>query len=132
MYFDIHTHKELIQDENVRSILNLNVPQLVCCGLNLQRVYYSLGIHPWKIEEDNLSKQIDYIEKNGIFESVKMLGECGLDKQCDTPWNLQLKAFVAILCSFCLIIDLLVLGFWPNHFGIHQAKSPVPLNREIN
>lgn len=95
MYYDIHTHS-LSSGKDVISIFNRSVGEFGSfCGLDLQHQLYSLGIHPWKIREDNLSKGIDFIEKNSIFDSIKAIGECGLDKLCDTPWNLQEKAFIA-------------------------------------
>ena len=95
MYYDIHTHS-LSSEKDVISIFNRSVGEFGSfCGLDLQYQLYSLGLHPWKIREDNFSKGIDFIEKNSIFDSIKAIGECGLDKLCDTPWNLQEKAFIA-------------------------------------
>lgn len=96
MYFyDIHTHS-IPSNEHVISILNHSVGESGSfCGFDLQHQLYSLGLHPWKIREDNLSQSIDFIEKNAIFDAVKSIGECGLDKICETPWNLQEKAFIA-------------------------------------
>ncbi|MDR3060644.1 MAG: TatD family hydrolase [Dysgonamonadaceae bacterium] len=96
MYFyDIHTHS-IPSNEDVVSILNHNVGESGSfCGLNLQHQLYSIGLHPWKIRENNLSQSIDFIEKNAIFDAVKSIGECGLDKACETPWHLQEKAFTA-------------------------------------
>ncbi len=95
MYYDIHTHS-ITAEKDILSIFNRSVGEFGSfCGLDLQHQLYSLGLHPWKIREDNLSKGIDFIEKNSIFDSIKAIGECGLDKLCDTPWNLQEKAFIA-------------------------------------
>ncbi len=95
LFYDIHTHS-LSSGKDIISIFNRSVGEFGSfCGLDLQHQLYSLGLHPWKIREDNLSKGIDFIEKNSIFDSIKAIGECGLDKLCDTPWNLQEKALIA-------------------------------------
>ena len=115
MFYDIHTHKKRDLNENVISIYNLNVPDYICCcGLDLQTTYYSLGIHPWKIKETELSKQIDFIEKNSIFDCIKAIGECGLDKLYDTPWKLQESAFIS---------QLLLSEKWKKPLIIHCVKS---------
>lgn len=94
MFFDIHTHHKPAKEADVFSIYNLDVPKYICCcGLDLENVNYSLGIHPWHIREDILSENLRFIEENACFESVKAIGECGLDKLTETPWNLQLRAF---------------------------------------
>ena len=68
---------------------------MCCCKLDLHRFNYSIGIHPWKINEARLSTYIDFIERYAAFDCVKAIGECGLDKLCNTPWSAQLRAFVA-------------------------------------
>jgi TatD DNase family protein len=94
-YYNIHTHIQN-EEQNVISIVNFNIREFGSfCGLNLAREFYSIGIHPWKIKEKSLSKSIDYVEKNAIYNSVKAIGECGFDKICQTPWFLQEKAFSA-------------------------------------
>lgn len=96
MYIDIHTHLRFQEDENIFSIYNLNIPDHFCrCGLDLKDKKYSLGIHPWKINENLLSENLRFIEENGAFECVKAIGECGLDKLTDTSWSLQMRAFQA-------------------------------------
>jgi len=94
MFWDIHTHTKKENTAEACSIYNLNVPDHLCrCGLDLQNHFYSLGIHPWKIYPELLPEHLRFIEENIQFDAVKAVGECGLDKLCDTPWDLQLKAF---------------------------------------
>ena len=94
MFRDIHTHTPQNNTSEEMSIFNLNIPDhLCCCGLNLRNCSYSLGIHPWKIWPDLLSEQLRFIEENVHFDSVKAVGECGLDKLCDTPFEWQMRAF---------------------------------------
>ncbi len=95
MYYDIHTHIPQ-SNSRVTSILNVNAGDFASfCGLDLKHTFYSLGLHPWKIREENWPGIIDYIEKNAVFDNIKAIGECGLDKLCDTSWDLQNKVFPA-------------------------------------
>jgi TatD DNase family protein len=94
MYWDVHAHKKEKKEDDVFSIENWEVvdstpfdPDAGAC---------SLGIHPWKIKEgEKLPEYLRFIEQNLPFENVKAIGECGLDKRCDTPWEWQMSAFEA-------------------------------------
>lgn len=93
-YYDIHTHKNYT-NKDVVSILNCDAGDFsTFCDLDLQHIFYSLGLHPWKIKGENWADNIDYIEKNAILENIKAIGECGLDKLCNTTWKLQMKTFI--------------------------------------
>lgn len=95
-YIDIHTHRKEEKQKNIFSLFNLNVSDYFCrCGLDLLNLYYSLGIHPWKINSQLLSQNLRYIEDNGSFNKIKAIGECGLDRLASTPWELQIRAFIA-------------------------------------
>ena len=95
-YIDIHTHQQDQQDRNILSIYNLNVPEHFCrCGLDLENKKYSLGIHPWNINAQLLSENLRFIEENASFNCVKAIGESGLDKLTETPWELQMRAFLS-------------------------------------
>jgi TatD DNase family protein len=99
MYFDIHTHHQTrLHEKGVTVIRNLNVPDCSCssglqanCTADIQN--YSVGIHPWKIDENLLDEHLRFIEQNILFNCVKAVGECGLDKHCKTPWELQFRTF---------------------------------------
>lgn len=94
MYIDIHTHKT-DSEKDIISVQNINIPDYLCrCGLDLQS-RFSLGIHPWKIIPERLPEYLNTIEQNSIYQSTFAIGECGLDKLSDTPWELQLRAFIS-------------------------------------
>lgn len=50
------------------------------------------GIHPWHIAPDTTAqwKQLQELIQQ---ETVIGIGECGLDKMCNTPWELQIGVF---------------------------------------
>jgi len=62
-------------------------------GGNNSNIFYSIGIHPWHIQKDNIEKKLDLIEKYALFPHVKAIGECGLDKCCKTDFELQKEVF---------------------------------------
>ncbi len=65
-FIDFHSHHPAIKDEIV-----------------IQDGTDTWGIHPWTLHEPPLPQP----------EDILAVGECGLDKVCDTPWDEQLAAF---------------------------------------
>ena len=59
--------------------------------------YFSIGIHPWYINEASWKEELQIIEEKIQSNNCLALGECGLDKRRDTPMDLQLEVFEAQL-----------------------------------
>jgi TatD DNase family protein len=81
MFFpDTHTH---FRTANPYSILNsfssINIP-------------HSRGIHPWFIQS-NYQKQLKILEEDLAHPKCIALGEAGLDKLCNTDFDIQLAVF---------------------------------------
>ena len=55
--------------------------------------HYSIGIHPWKIDESSIDAELAIIESKLHFENCMAVGECGLDKRIETPIDLQVLVF---------------------------------------
>ncbi|MBS1783705.1 MAG: TatD family hydrolase [Bacteroidetes bacterium] len=55
--------------------------------------WFSFGIHPWHVSTETLTDQIANLRKLAFENKVLAIGECGLDRACNTDWSLQLKAF---------------------------------------
>lgn len=55
--------------------------------------YLSVGIHPWYVTEENFEEQCRWVEAQLQERHVVAIGECGLDWVCDTPFDLQRRAF---------------------------------------
>lgn len=86
-YFNLHTHK-FTNNPNVLELVNQypwefvdSIPQ------------YSIGIHPWYIDENRLESDLKIIEEKLQLDECLALGECGLDKRIDIPMDLQVKVF---------------------------------------
>lgn len=55
----------------------------------------SLGLHPWYLTEAGFDNEFAQLAKYAALPNVAAIGECGLDKVTETPWELQEKAFRA-------------------------------------
>lgn len=54
---------------------------------------YSMGIHPWYIDEKRLESDLNTIAEKLKLPKCLALGECGLDKRIETPMELQTTVF---------------------------------------
>jgi len=101
-----HT-EELIADAKNAGVTALmtNSMDLKTCksDLNLAEkypdlVYPALGIHPWNVnvlKENELEETIDLIQKQK--NTVKAIGEIGLDRKYETTWEKQTMVFDKML-----------------------------------
>lgn len=88
-YFNLHTH-QLQHPEGVIALVN-QYPWEFHEGLPC----YSIGIHPWYIDPDQWAKHLDFMETKMSDPACLAVGECGLDKRIDIPWELQVEVFEA-------------------------------------
>lgn len=54
---------------------------------------YSIGIHPWYIDENRLETDLKIIKQKLQLDECLALGECGLDKRIEIPLDLQFSVF---------------------------------------
>lgn len=54
---------------------------------------YSMGIHPWYIDENRLENDLEIIKEKLQLSECLALGECGLDKRIEIPMELQITVF---------------------------------------
>ena len=54
---------------------------------------YSIGIHPWYIDENRLESDLKIIECKLQLKQCLALGECGLDKRIEIPLEVQIAVF---------------------------------------
>jgi TatD DNase family protein len=86
IFFDVHTHKKALL-ENVFSIENKYSDALDFT------TPFSIGIHPWFINEDKIKEALLSVEEKLQEENCVALGECGLDKRTTTDFELQQFVF---------------------------------------
>lgn len=57
--------------------------------------YFSIGIHPWRIDSNETEIELEIIEQKLQLPNCLALGECGLDKRIDTSLDVQTAVFVS-------------------------------------
>lgn len=86
MITDIHTHHL----ERKGAVINANITDFKPAD----GLYYSLGIHPWHIEEIDIKTALKTLESLvHDFPQIVAIGECGLDSLINTPLETQIKVF---------------------------------------
>ena len=86
-YFNLHTHKFTDNPEIVELVNQYpwNFDETIPT--------YSIGIHPWYIDENRLENDLKVIEEKLQLKQCIALGECGLDKRIEVPVDLQIQVF---------------------------------------
>ncbi|WP_395077409.1 TatD family hydrolase [Flavobacterium sp.] len=87
MFINLHTHKSSNQND-ILEIVN-QYPQEF--DENIKN--YSIGIHPWYIDEKRVEADLKIIEDKLQSKNCLALGECGLDKRIETPLKIQIQIF---------------------------------------
>lgn len=87
MFYNLHTHK-FTNDAHTLELVNQypwefvsDIPQ------------YSIGIHPWYINESRLESDLQFMETKLQLPECLAIGECGLDKRIEIPLTLQIEVF---------------------------------------
>lgn len=87
-FFDIHTHhSSSYPDYAIRTCFSDNDLLHVNTG------FLSVGIHPWHLTEEGISRHLQWINHAISHPNVVAIGECGLDRKREVPIHLQLEAF---------------------------------------
>ena len=86
-YINLHTH-QFTNRHDILEIVN-QYPR----DFDDTIPHYSIGIHPWYIAEGRIDEDLTIIESKLIFENCLAVGECGLDKRIDVPFELQISVF---------------------------------------
>jgi len=86
-FFNLHTH-QYTNNSTVLELVN-QYPQEFDAAIP----FYSIGIHPWHINEQKLEEDLQIIESKLQESNCLALGECGLDKRIEAPLALQEKVF---------------------------------------
>lgn len=87
--FNLHTHN-FTNQQNILELVNQYPWEF-----DKKIPYYSIGIHPWYINEDRLHCDLQIIEEKLALHNCLALGECGLDKRIAIPLEIQEKVFKA-------------------------------------
>jgi TatD DNase family protein len=80
----------------VTKFINLQVVEIVNqypWEFNASIPNYSIGIHPWYIDENRLENDLKIIKEKLQLSECLALGECGLDKRIEIPLSVQITVF---------------------------------------
>ncbi len=86
-YFNLHTH-QFTNQADVLELVN-QYPQEFDASLP----FYSIGIHPLYINENRLEDDFKVVDEKLALPECLALGECGLDKRSETPFEVQQLVF---------------------------------------
>ena len=86
-FINLHTHKF----SNLSDVIEI-VNQYPW-EFNASIPNYSIGIHPWYIDENRLESDLEIIKEKLKLNECLALGECGLDKRIEIPLELQISIF---------------------------------------
>ena len=86
-FFNLHTHK-FSNNPTTLELVNQYPWEFDAAIPN-----YSIGIHPWYINESRLESDLKIIEEKLQLKQCLALGECGLDKRIEIPMELQIAVF---------------------------------------
>ncbi|MEY2719824.1 MAG: putative deoxyribonuclease YjjV [Bacteroidota bacterium] len=123
-YFDAHSH---------RRSADPSTTTLVCVRINaLTEVFETdgictVGLHPWDVTED-WRDIVEIVEDLTQEELVKGIGEVGLDRSCNAPWQHQVDAFEYIADMAERVSKPLVIHCVKAHdelLRVHKFVNPV-------
>lgn len=86
-FINLHTH-QFSNDSEVIEIVNQYPWEF-----NASIPNYSIGIHPWYIDENRLENDLEIIKEKLQLSECLALGECGLDKRIEIPLAVQITVF---------------------------------------
>ena len=124
--FDVHTHrKPEFPDAAIWNCDFNNYPQIA------SSTYCSQGLHPWYLDAYQIDSAIDDLRRLlETYPELVAIGECGLDKICNTPWHLQVSSFSSLLSfSYSFHLPLLFPSSPSYHsllFLLLPPSSPLP------
>jgi len=86
-FINLHTHKF----SNLSDVIE--VVNQYPWEFNSLLSNYSIGIHPWYIDEERLNNDLKIIKQKLQLKECFALGECGLDKRIEIPLDIQISVF---------------------------------------
>ena len=99
MYLNIHTH-HIEADDAIIQVENLIIDSEISDEIWIKQIenslpnqFFSAGLHPWYLKEGQLEADLTLLRRILAHPKVLFLGECGLDKICQTDWTFQINVF---------------------------------------
>ena len=127
-FFNLHTHK-YTNNPTTLELVNQYPWQF-----DESIPIYSIGIHPWYIDEKRLESDLTIIEEKLQGPKCLALGECGLDKRIEIPMALQIEVFemqIALAEKYQKPLVLHLVGAFDELIAIKkrlQIKVPIVIH----
>jgi TatD DNase family protein len=86
-FFNFHTH-QFTNNPDILELVN-QYPQ----DFDSSIPFYSVGIHPWYIVKNRIDADLKIIDEKLKQHNCLAIGECGLDKRTDIPFDQQISVF---------------------------------------
>ena len=86
MIIDIHTHRK----DSREALISVSPDNFQ----PLDGLFYSVGIHPWDSDKENITQLFDLLEKALPHPQVLAIGETGLDRLKGAEMKIQEEIFV--------------------------------------
>lgn len=87
MKINLHTHRKS-ENQYVLDVVNQYPKES-----DSSASFFSIGIHPWYVVAEELELELALVEEYIKQDNALAIGECGLDKRIEVPWELQVLAF---------------------------------------
>lgn len=85
-FINIHTHRRASTNDIQVLVLN---PEEWQNNSYSEKELYTVGIHPWHSNDNNITEQLEWLEKALRLKNVIAIGEVGLDRSTDIPLTTQ-------------------------------------------
>jgi TatD DNase family protein len=124
-YIDIHTHGAK-PSAGIYLIQNLMAHEGEL-PVNNSGVAFSIGIHPWFLNENNHKQLISSVKDSANHPDLIAIGEAGFDKLHGPPFNLQRKVFeeqVAIAGAHLKPVIIHCVRAWDEIFAVQKKLKP--------
>jgi TatD DNase family protein len=117
-FINIHTHKA-----EIAATFILNAPS---SGILPDVEYISYGIHPWDIDMIDIEVQLEKLQKHCLENKLVAIGEIGLDRVIETPFEIQKEVFIKqleIAKQYQLPVILHCVKAWSDILAIRKSEK---------
>lgn len=125
MFINLHTH---LPAQNGIEIYNIDIRQP---AIENYPGYYSLGIHPWWIEQIDVDEKLANIEHQMSDQNFLAIGEIGLDKLADIDFDLQVEVFKKQVILALKYAKPLIIHAVKTHFDIRQILNKMKFGQPV-
>jgi TatD DNase family protein len=121
-YYDFHSHSKLTE----KDIFRINSQDVHDLDLH-DDSYYSIGIHPWYIDNSRIDTSIKILESNIKLRNCIAIGEAGLDRIKGPEIEIQKRVFqsqIDFACHYRLPLVIHCVKSFDILFNIFSSQSP--------